>query len=89
MTKETGGQAFPGITKNQPRLVDGIEMWEVPQGMTLRDYFAGQALAGIMSNYKDIITFAKSCYGKDSKGLQALSNMAYQHADTMIAERNK
>lgn len=46
-------------------------------GMTLRDYFAGQALAGLLAN-------------PDYTGLIAVSaNDAYQFADAMLAEREK
>jgi hypothetical protein len=44
-------------------------------GMTLRDYFAGQALAGILSNnsaYSDPETHAR---------------LAYSHADAMLKAR--
>lgn len=44
-------------------------------GMTLRDYFAGQALAGIL---------ARSSYKAQSAAL-----FAYQYADAMLAEREK
>ena len=40
MTDKTGGPAFPHFHTLQT----------MSQGMTLRDYFAGQALAGLMSN---------------------------------------
>lgn len=49
------------------------------EGMSLRDWFAGQALAGIIQ----------------ADGAQFFSNptdhawTAYAHADAMIAERNK
>jgi hypothetical protein len=37
--------AFPG----QPRGSDGMPCADHSPGMTLRDYFAGQALAGLMA----------------------------------------
>lgn len=51
--KETGGPAFPHQKD------DGTPYW----GMTLRDYFAGQALAGTGSvNYHTIKEMAETCY---------------------------
>lgn len=51
MNKKDGGKAFPGITIRQ----DGDPAYHSPTkiyhgGMTLRDYFAGQALAGLLGN---------------------------------------
>lgn len=50
-------------------------------GMSLRDWFAGQALAGIMANSKLIIAL-------DNKK-QDLASCAYDMADFMLNERNK
>lgn len=66
--KPNGGPAFPSgdFDKMQPM-----------DGMTLRDYFAGQALMGVFVgpefDYEDAIV-AKRCY---------------QIADAMLAEREK
>lgn len=40
-TKNTGGQAFPSNAPIHPLAPNG--------GMTLRDYFAGQALTGLIA----------------------------------------
>jgi hypothetical protein len=70
-----GGQAFPhratyegygGVTKEYPKL-----------GMSLRDYFAGQALAGL----------ARNAGGVDAVKERAAKAWAY--ADAMLAERGK
>jgi hypothetical protein len=63
-TKNTGGSAFPviwGKTVTDP-------------GMTLRDWFAGQALAGLLAN--------PEVYNKP--GMQNLVNLACSAADAMI-----
>jgi hypothetical protein len=44
------------------------------KGMTLRDYFAGQALTGLCSIQGDITTYAE---------------LAYLAADSMLKERKK
>lgn len=47
-------------------------------GMTLRDYFAGQALAGLCS-----ITWKEGTTAED------IARMAYADADAMLKERSK
>lgn len=65
-----GGQAYPAAWGNPSLGGDYIE------GMTLRDYFAGQALASwpITDKHSDITFFVKKCYAL---------------ADAMIEERNR
>jgi hypothetical protein len=59
-----GGPAFPVIY--------------VSEGMTLRDYFAGQALAGMLINYTT---------QKFGVGEQTCAKGAYEFADAMLAAR--
>ena len=49
----------------------------VAEGMTLRDWFAGQALAGMLA------------YPESSGTIEAFAKYAYQYADAMMAERGK
>jgi hypothetical protein len=60
-----GGPAFPGP-----------ETTTNPQGMSLRDWFAGQALAGMLADHE------RNGYPKD------YAKNAYLFADAMIAARN-
>ena len=68
MAKSDGGPAFP------------IEMTGTPYapGMSLRDWFAGQALAGIMAGWpaNERISEARA------------AEISYHAADAMIAERD-
>lgn len=58
--KKTGGQAFPHAN---PRYDGNWDNRMQIGGMTLRDYFAGQALAGTGSvNYHTIKEMAETCY---------------------------
>ena len=67
---EDGGPAFPRVTsKVEGRLVD-----EAQEGMSLRDWFAGQYLVGCWNSDRDFKIDAK---------------YAYAQADAMIAERKK
>ena len=61
MTKD-GGQAFPVAASNGHT-----------EGMTLRDYFAGQALTGLLAHLNSSVGVS----------------ICYEWADAMIAERNK
>jgi hypothetical protein len=69
---DDGGQAFPRA--NGPEASDGYGY----EGMSLRDWFAGQVLAG----------FAHRAFGVGDTGPYHAS-MAYAWADAMLAERKK
>ena len=70
-TTNDGGPAFP---------VDNVQNW----GMTLRDYFAGQALAGWLASYGDTARHPVED-GAENK----VSEISYRMADAMLAERTK
>ena len=50
--------------------------------MSLRDYFAGQAMQGILSYYGNSISGKKS-----DESIDFIAKVSYQHADAMIKER--
>lgn len=82
--KDTGGMAYPTKINR-----DYSQTWDVEEGMTLRDYFAGQALTGILSNssFEEwSIKYEKTHKMIDEKQWAWL---AYETADAMIKERNK
>ena len=66
-----GGPAFPFIN-------DHTHPTTINHGMTLRDYFAGQALAG----------FIAASTGRDVHS-QPAARMCYQMADAMLAARER
>lgn len=70
-TKPTGGLAFPVVEPGAP---DRQCPFVLDYGMTLRDYFAAQALAVIPG---------------DTATPDDLARDAYRIADAMIAEREK
>lgn len=91
MTDKTdGGPAFPPPHPYQN--VNGDWFYPEQPGMSLRDWFAGQALAGIMANperWKQIVedyTSGKKTYEQCS---EANAVKAYSLADAMIAERSR
>ena len=67
---DNGGPAFPTVA--------GHTIYS--NGMSLRDWFAGQVLAGIMSGY---------WANNELSGLEAdaLADQAYRGADAMLAAR--
>jgi hypothetical protein len=67
-----GGSAFPCIN---PKHDGNWNKEPIIQGMTLRDWFAGQALAGLMaSNFNE-------------ESAKTLALLSYEQADEMINER--
>jgi len=68
-----GGSAFPQPAKHYD---DGSSSIPPNNGMTLRDWFAGQALAGLVLH---------NDYGARSD--DEIANGAYAYADAMIAAR--
>jgi hypothetical protein len=69
---DNGGPAFPCDAEWR----DGQEVWPQSAGMTLRDWFAGQALVGFSAN-------------PDLSGwpFERAAEAAWEQADAMIAAR--
>lgn len=87
MTDETndGGPAFPGETRTRAIKADGDFMTVSSEvlvayhpGMSLRDWFAGQALAGMVVNTQLVTQGAI---------LDTISASAYRIADAMLKAR--
>ena len=76
--QKEGGSAFPMIESDTHG--DGRVFHFSTGGMTLRDYFAGQALAGLMGDYTIV---------KTDETAPWIANFVYKMADAMIAEREK
>ena len=71
--KNDGGAAFPRMTER-----DGKRIFVGHDGMTLRDWYAGQALAGLSANPEFASTSDCKC-----------AEWSYRQADAMLAEREK
>ena len=71
--KETGGSAFPMIGN-----IAYKSDWQTEEGMTLRDWFAGMALQGLLVNYMP------EMWTKHS-----VQSVAYSISDEMLKERSK
>ena len=72
MRRDDGGQAFP---MPQAETSQGGH-WE-ENGMSLRDWFAGQALAALIAHYE----------GQDGS-MDGIPASAFQYADAMLAARD-
>lgn len=79
MNKENGGPAYP----SRNRVTFGKMTTGGHIGMTLRDYFAGQALDGLSAH----VIGAEKRPGETNA--QAHARVAYSFADAMLAERAK
>jgi hypothetical protein len=71
--RDNGGPAFPNIARD---MMEG-EKWRWIDGMSLRDWFAGQALQWAGSN---------EWFHADERHV---AERAYKMADAMVAERAK
>lgn len=81
MAKPDGGPAFPQPDSEYRPAVN-------PEGMSLRDYFAGQALCAMTPGLEHAflsLTLTHDGYGLLIQNAAALS---YRLADAMIAERD-
>lgn len=59
-------------------------------GMTTRDYFAAQALGGLLSDIRNIDSLTGESRSTDGAGQRAyIVKAAYVFADAMLAERDK
>ncbi len=68
---DDGGPAFP-VTEGP-----SLSGW---YGMTLRDWFAGQALAGLIAN---------ECLATTPEGIMGDARRVYSMADAMLAARKE
>jgi hypothetical protein len=84
--------AFPQtitFSPNGEAVTAGMYYAEGP-GMTLRDWFAGQAMAGLAAQHHLLLENMQLVQEFGTIGIDNLqANQAYRLADAMIAERSK
>ena len=85
--KDTGGPAFPGGLIDPSTPEDAVQSLHV--GMTLRDYFAAKALAGLLTN--DDLTYEDEKLRRENykEFCKDFAWSAYEMADAMLEARNK
>ena len=78
--KKDGGSAFPSETLShyQDNAGNMTPVFETKGGLSIRDYFAGQALAGLCA--KEVWNDGEEC---------VLASWSYALADAMLEEREK
>lgn len=79
MATNDGGPAFPH---------PGVGHASFP-GMTLRDYFAGQALAGMAGSQESCGAAIKMAKAEGKRPMQVAALVAYEFADTMLKARDE
>lgn len=88
MPNKNGGPAFPGeyVKHESGEVGNNVPIMAMSSGMTLRDYFAAQALSTAMSvPWRDVgYTPANGL-----TDFEQHARLAYQMADAMLAERSK
>jgi hypothetical protein len=73
--------AFPVIAQEPP--------YYIKEGMTLRDWFAGQALAGLLNRQYLTVPVCPKCKTVEDDPGEHYSIIAYSYADAMLLERAK
>jgi len=83
MSKTDGGPAFPKLKRIDPMHPDNVPKYETAGGMTLRDWFAGQALTGLFACETD--------YRAETleEAQQEAADICYAMADAMLAKRER
>lgn len=74
--RKDGGRAFPGPSFSRNGYPDGHSM-----GMTLRDWFAGQAMQGLW------VAYNRDWSNPNDYQINAIAANAYMVADAMLAAR--
>ena len=83
----TGGPAFPAFEIRTHDTQDLVA--NASQGMTLRDWFAGQALIGIIANQALLDVISKVSIVERVCPSVLQSRAAYETADAMLAHRSQ
>lgn len=95
MNNNNGGPAFPaGVVRKSRPIHDpgaGFVVTDITEprhhGITMRDYFAAKAMQTLIQCVWE--RSGDSNYIIDSDGRVSLHLRAYEHADAMLAEREK
>jgi hypothetical protein len=88
MSEKDGGSAFPSTETNREwseNAADYLPVTRPTGGMSMRDWFAGQALAGWLASYTGDLAHPATREG----GAAAVATHAYFMADAMLKERAK
>lgn len=86
-----GGPAFPAPQFAVHESVDQQKILQLgqAQGMTLRQWLAGMAMQGLLSDMDTRTSLSNSADINGVSFAQEVAMQAFDHADAMIAESNK
>lgn len=84
MIEDDGGPAFPW--QYWDRTLEGLVVREQGLGMSLRDWFAGQAIVGMLAN-PQLSALVKLAKEADADAYCFAAMGAYRMADAMLKER--
>lgn len=80
--RDTGGLVFPLFRKTGDGMID--------PGMTLRDYFAGQIMSGLVSDvFNTSKAWEEMAEAENLDPHAVMARVAYAYADAMIKRRAK
>lgn len=94
---DNGGPAFPSSEVHGQQFVDtpmgkGFEQGyeDAQHGMSLRDYFAGKAMLGVLTSNDDIKPFlVNEANSRCGRLEDEVANFAYRQADAMLRARKQ
>ncbi|MGB1214575.1 MAG: hypothetical protein ACPG4X_14520 [Pikeienuella sp.] len=83
-----GGPAFPSefVLHEPGKVGNEVAIKEFSSGMSLRDWFAGQALVGVMTNAEN---FGGAASHEREEAFRRTADLLYEIADAMLAARDK
>jgi len=90
---DDGGPAFPvfivvSAPSDDNSVGESVDFTGLPRGLTVRDWFAGHALAGVLASQTTIEDAAKTALPGETGAMWA-ARASYNLADAMLAERAK
>lgn len=87
MSDEDGGPAFP--VPQPTRDTEEKENYWDTRGMTLRDWFAGQAFAAMVAGEGALMVADRDERYDETNWAEVVASNAYNFADAMLAARTK
>ena len=86
MPQPDGGPAFPFMANSESYRDRGFRLGS-NVGRSLRDWFAGMALQGLLSHPHFMETIERVAKATDTERTRILASGAWAYADAMLAER--
>lgn len=87
--RKDGSPAFPAVAVEATGKIHAPYRRIYYPGMTLRDYFAGQALAGLLARSTSDVPHCDECRPVADDAGEHYADISYRYADAMLAAREK